>query len=203
MLNEKDKYQNLLTQLHELNRNIVLNENEKVEQITQRIESLEEKIEKSSTNTNNKINDKFFISIIIITLINTLLLLFIFFTFNTEQKDTNKEDELVNKKDIQIEEKVETKEIDIKEKLEKDDKSTEDVLSFNEKSIIAFEEDEEFVEIKPIIRKGTQYNCKDDMNTYKIPYTVEIKGKLYSDKFKFILQENSVTKECTILKEYM
>lgn len=203
MFNEKDKYQNLLTQLHELNRNIVLNENEKIEQITQKIESLEEKIEKSSNSTKNKSNEKFFISIIIITLINTLLLLFIFFTFNNEKTNTDIKEDQAKKKDTQVEEKLNIEEIEIKEKIEENNKSTEDVLSFNEKSIIAFEEDEEFVEIKPIIRKGTKYNCKDDTNTYKIPYTVEIKGKLYSDNFKFILQENSVTKECTILKEYM
>ncbi|WP_072680544.1 hypothetical protein [Arcobacter sp. LA11] len=200
MFNEKDKYQNILTQLHELNRNIVLNENEKMEQITQRIESLEEKIEKSSNNTNKKNNDKFFLSIIIITLFNTLLLLFILFTYNTEEDSIIKEN---NKETIQIEEKPKLNEKEINKTTIEENTNNEDVLSFNEKSIIAFEEDEEFVEIKPIIRKGTQYNCKDDENTYKIPYTVEIKGKLYSDKFKFILQENSETKECTILKEYM
>ncbi len=48
MYKEKDKYQNILNQLHELNRNIVLNENEKIEQITQKIDSLEEKITVSS-----------------------------------------------------------------------------------------------------------------------------------------------------------
>lgn len=199
MLSEKDKYQNLLTQLHELNRNIVLNENEKVEQIIQKIESLEEKIKTSPNNT----NEKFFISIIIITLLNTLLLLFILFTFNSENKDLDKNEENLSTKDVIVEEKPIIKDIETNSKLEENNTSREDVLSFNEKSIVIFEEEKEFVEIKPIIRKGTQYTCKGDMNTYKIPYTVEIKGKLYSNEFKFILQEDSVTKECTILKEHM
>ncbi|PLY05383.1 MAG: hypothetical protein C0625_15255 [Arcobacter sp.] len=205
MFNDNDKYQNLLTQLHELNRNIVLNENEKVEQITQRIDSLEEKFLNASDTSDNKRNEKFFMAIIIILLINTLLLVFISFSENSikEEIETKVDKEVIVEDNIKNEEKINIEVPEPKTENIVEEKSTDDILSFNEKSIVAFEEDEKFLDIKPIIRKGTPYNCKDDDTTYKIPYTVEIKGKLYSDKFKFILQEDSVTKECTILKEYM
>lgn len=202
MNNEKEKYQNILTQLHELNRNIVLNENEKVEQLEQKIDNLSSVFEKSSANTSNKKFEKYYLSLIIISLINTFILIFIIFNIN------NKEEGDLVKKTPPIEIKKPTLESTDIQNIENNDSeennnTSDDILSFNEKSIVVFEQDEEFVEMKPIIRKGTKYTCKENPNTYKIPYTVEIKGKLYSNRFEFILQENSTTKECTIEKENM
>ncbi len=200
MYKEKDKYQNILNQLHELNRNIVLNENEKIEQITQKIDSLEEKITVSSQVESKKINDKIQLLLILISLINTFLLIIILFNNNSE--DVSKVEEQIIEKSI-----VDTKEIKIDSQIETEKLSnkevSEEVLSFNDKTVIDFEENEEFEEINPIIRKGTKYTCKGDSRIYKIPYTVEIKGKLYLNEFKFILQENSITKECSIKKELM
>ena len=82
MFNDNNKYQNLLTQLHELNRNIVLNEDEKIEQITHKIDLLEEKLTNSSSTSDLKRNEKFFITIIAILLINTFLLVFVSFSEN-------------------------------------------------------------------------------------------------------------------------
>ena len=201
MFNDNDKYQNLLTQLHELNRNIVLNEDEKIEQITHKIDLLEEKLTNSSSTSDLKRNEKFFITIIAILLINTFLLVFVSFSENEKVAMINNKQDII--KDEIIEEETKTEILpELKDYDLNDDQPNDDILSFSDKSIVAFEE-EKFTDIKPIIRKGTKYNCKDDSITYQIPYTVEIKGKLYSDKFKFILQENSETKECTILKEHM
>lgn len=200
MYKEKDKYQNILNQLHELNRNIVLNENEKIEQITQKIDSLEEKISSSSQIETKKTNDKIQLLLILISLINSFLLIIILFSNNSE--DVSKVEEQKVEKSIN-----DTKELKADSQIETEkpntEESSEEVLSFNDKTVIEFEENEEFEEINPIIRKGTKYTCKDDPRTYKIPYTVEIKGKLYLEEFKFILQENSTTKECSIKKELM
>ena len=193
MYKENDKYQNILTQLHELNRNIVLSENEKTEQIIQKIDSLEEKINNSSLPVNKKVGDKFQILVILISLINTFLLVFLLFNYNFSEEA--KIEEKILPEIIEKETKIDDTKIE--------EESNDEILSFNDKSIEVFEEKDEYSDIKPIIRKGTKYSCKDDSNTYKIPYTVEIKGKLYSDEFKFILNENSITKECTIKKELM
>jgi len=207
MFSDEEKYKNLLTQLHELNRNIMLNENEKVEQITQKINNIEEKIENNNSNSlNNENNKKFFIAIIIILLFNTLLLLFISFTSDSNGGSSKLDEK--PKEEIVIENLVEEKPKNttvIESKIEDtfEEKSTDDILSFKDQSIVAFEEDKNYQEIKPIIRKGTQYTCKGEEDIFKIPYTVEIKGKLYSNRFEFILQVNSITKECTILKEFM
>ncbi len=130
-------------------------------------------------------------------MINTFLLIIILFNNNSE--DVSKVEEQIIEKSI-----VDTKEIKIDSQIETEKLSnkevSEEVLSFNDKTVIDFEENEEFEEINPIIRKGTKYTCKGDSRIYKIPYTVEIKGKLYLNEFKFILQENSITKECSIKK---
>ncbi|MCP4969548.1 MAG: hypothetical protein GY932_03000 [Arcobacter sp.] len=187
MISEKEKYQNILNQLHELNRNIVLNENEKIEQLAERIDNLNNTFEDSSINTNENKFKKYYLSSLILSLINTLILILIIFYINDEKtvdSSTNK--------------------TNISESLYSDSfNSGQDVISLNKKGIPIIEENEEFVEMNPIIRKGTKYLCTADSNIYKIPYTVEIKGKLYDDRFKFILQENSITKECIIKKENM
>lgn len=191
MINDNDKYQNILAQIHELNRQNLLNENEKMEQISFKIEELSKELKNTNKSANS---NKIGIIAIILTLINTMLIAFLIFT--------NIDNLILNNKDIKLTEKK--KEKVIKEKIidevKKEDNS--EVLSFNVKAIDAFEE-ENFEDIKPIIRKGTLYTCKEDKRTYKIPYTVEIKGKLYSDRFTFILQENNQTKDCSIKKENM
>ena len=190
----QEQYQNLLSQIHELNRQNLLNENEQIEQVSYKIDVLSQIINKPSKKpeptNNNKTSDKFLIAILCILIINTILLIFIIVndSRSVEQITTSKN----NKQKIVEEIKQEVVEDDVKD----------DVLSFNKESIELFE-DENFSEIKPLIRKSTPYTCKDDNKVYKIPYTVEIKGKLYSDKFMFILQEDSITKECAIEKENM
>lgn len=193
----QEQYQNLLSQIHELNRQNLLNENEQIEQVSYKIDVLSQIINKPSkkpeptnNNNNNKTSDKFLIAILCILIINTILLIFIIVNDSriAEQIASSKN----NKQKIVEEIKQEVVEDDVKD----------DVLSFNKESIELFE-DESFSEIKPLIRKSTPYTCKDDNKVYKIPYTVEIKGKLYSDKFMFILQEDSITKECAIRKENM
>lgn len=182
MFNDNEKYQKLLTEIHELNRNIMLNENEKVNQISEKIGILEEKINNSLARKVNKSYEKFFVIILIILLINTFIL--ILSLFIEKKSEVN----LSNKKEV-IKKATKTE--------------TEDILSLDKQDIVIIGEDEQFLNIKPIIRKGTQYTCKGNDTLYKMPYTVEIKGKLFSDRFRFILQENSTTKECTILKKYM
>ena len=190
----QEQYQNLLSQIHELNRQNLLNENEQIEQVSYKIDVLSQIINKPSKKpeptNNNKTSDKFLIAILCILIINTILLIFIIVNDSriAEQIASSKN----NKQKIVEEIKQEVVEDDVKD----------DVLSFNKESIELFE-DENFSEIKPLIRKSTPYTCKDDNKVYKIPYTVEIKGKLYSDKFMFILQEDSITKECAIRKENM
>jgi len=191
MINENDKYQNILTQIHELNRQNLLNENEKMEQISFKIEELSKELKNTNKNTNS---NKVGVITIILTLINTILIAFLIFT-NIDTITSNTKDT----------KPITTKEENVKKNKVIDEVKKEDnseVLSFNVKAIDAFEE-ENFEDINPIIRKGTLYTCKDDTRTYKIPYTVEIKGKLYSDKFTFILQENNETKDCAIKKENM
>ena len=191
----QEQYQNLLSQIHELNRQNLLNENEQIEQVSYKIDGLSQtinKIPKQPIDSNNKTNDKILIAIFSVLIINTILLIFIIVNNTLHEKNIENPN---NTKKVVKEIKPE-KEILV----EKDTK--DDVLTFNKESIELFE-DENFSEIKPLIRKSTPYTCKDDNNVYKIPYTVEIKGKLYSDRFMFILQEDSVTKECTIKKENM
>lgn len=188
----QEQYQNLLSQIHELNRQNLLNENEKIEQVSYKIELLSQiinKIPKQSIDTNNKTNNKILIITLSTLIINTILLIFIITNNTLYEKNTEKP----NSTKKVVEEIKPTKEVLVEE---------DNILSFNKESIELFE-DENFSEIKPLIRKSTAYTCKDDNNAYKIPYTVEIKGKLYSDRFMFILQEDSVTKECTIKKENM
>jgi len=134
MLKDQDKYQNLVSQIHDLNRQNLLNENEKIEQLTDKIDKLE--------------------------------------------KNPNKSE--IKKEEI---------------------KQEDNVLSLNKEVLVNNEENYE--EIKPLIRKGTIYTCKDDTNIYEIPYTIEIKGKLYANRFLFILQKDSTTKDCIIKKEHM
>ena len=199
MINQNDKYQTILTHLHELNRTIVLNESDKTEQLSSKLDEISNKLENNSGNK-NKQNEKFLLVLIIISLINMLFIIFIFFNLNANSdikevklkiSDTIMEDTILNNN-------IEKKVSDIKI----DDVKIEDILTLNKKSIAVLEEeDDDFSQVKPIIRKDTKYTCKEDINTYKIPYTVEIKGKLYKDMFKFILQENNTTKECTIKKE--
>jgi hypothetical protein len=176
MINNEEKYQNLLEQIHELNRANFLNGNNKVEELLKSIDNLEENISKKNSN----IFDKKFFILISILLFNILLNLYIIFNLNH------------------------TKEVKIispnKEKVKNLDKN--EAIEFN-KTNIEISQNEKYEEIKPIIRKGTPYFCANDSEIFKTPYTVEIRGKLYSDKFIFILHENDISKECFIKKENM
>ncbi|MDD2896579.1 MAG: hypothetical protein PHG81_11250 [Aliarcobacter sp.] len=202
MLLEQDKYQNILSQIHELNRQNLLAEYERNENIIDKLSELEHQIQnKSNESYSNGLVEKLLYGIvflIIINLILTFFLLFLFYDFSLIKRDSNiiqtkqqvldidKESKLDNLTNEQV--TVKTGEIDINANI------------FDEKK---YEIEENYTEIKPIIKVDTQYTCEDDnySKKYKIPYTIEVKGKLYSDKFLFILQNSSERKKCRINKE--
>ncbi len=195
MNKENDKYQNILTHLHELNRQNLLNENDKNEYLTNELEKINNKIDNSSSN-NSKNTNKLIILVILLLIINTAIVLFLGLKPSTTQNNEVK----INTEEI-LKEEVKSIEDVHQEVVEKD--LDPNVNTFNSESIDILEVEEDFKEIIPIIRKGTPYTCNEDVNTYKIPYTVDIKGKLYSDRFSFILQEKSGRRECSIKKEDM
>jgi hypothetical protein len=216
MISEQDKYQNILAQMHELNRQNLLNENERNEEISAKIEYLTQLIE-----TNKQGKEKFknldlykllyiLIAAIGVNLLLTIFILFGVFSKNETQKENIVQDDvqvqnsqgLLQKSEIQEDIQVEQEEDKI-ENLPKDENIQENAVTFEQEPLKA--KDETFEEMKPIIKKDTIYSCEDDNYTkiYKIPYTVEIKGKLYSDKFVFILQNDSGTRKCMINKNDM
>ncbi|RXJ65261.1 hypothetical protein CRV08_15550 [Halarcobacter ebronensis] len=207
MSNENDKYQNILAQLHELNRQNLLMENERNEQLQDRIEYLTKIIENKKDNNNTSTTvTQIAYSLVALSIINIILVVLILFNLNTNSSQLQT--------DIPIETKISTiedkKEFipkiepDEIEKKEETDNNQEDVVTFEGNSMHTLE-DEKYEDIKPIIKKDTIYTCEDDNynRVYKIPYTVDIKGKLYQDKFIFILQNNSGTKKCKIAKSEM
>lgn len=191
MLSEQDKYQNILSQIHELNRQNLLAEYERNENIIDKLSELEHQIQIKSNESNpNELVKKLLYSIvflIIINLILTFFLLFFFYDVNLTKTEPTITSERQQVLDVDKESKK-TEGIDI------------NVNIFDEKKS---EIEENYTEIKPIIKVDTQYTCEDDnySKKYKIPYTIEIKGKLYSDKFIFVLQNSSERKKCRISKE--
>lgn len=172
MVNNDEKYQNILEQIHELNRQNFLNDNEKVEELFKKISNLEKDVLKY------KNNYKFFYILISFLLINLVLSFYIVSKISNLQKS---EKVILNEK-----------------KMESTIRDNMIVLSELDANISI---DESYQEISPIIRKGTLYFCNDDKQTNKIPYTVEIKGKLYKDKFVFFIKENDSMRECFIKKD--
>ncbi|QDF28508.1 hypothetical protein [Halarcobacter anaerophilus] len=216
MISEQDKYQNILAQMHELNRQNLLNENERNEEISSKIEYLTQLIE-----TNKQGKEKFknldlykllyiLIAAIGVNLLLTIFILFGVFSKNETQKENIVQDHvqvqnsqgLLQKSEIQEDIQIEQEEDKI-ENLPKDENIQENAVTFEQEPLK--EKDETFEEMKPIIKKDTIYSCEDDNYTkiYKIPYTVEIKGKLYQDRFIFILQNDSGTRKCMINKNDM
>ncbi len=202
--------------MHELNRQNLLNENERNEEISAKIEYLTQLIE-----TNKQGKEKFknldlykllyiLIAAIGVNLLLTIFILFGVFSKNETQKENIVQDDvqvqnsqgLLQKSEIQEDIQVEQEEDKI-ENLPKDENIQENAVTFEQEPLKA--KDETFEEMKPIIKKDTIYSCEDDNYTKynKIPYTVEIKGKLYSDKFVFILQNDSGTRKCMINKNDM
>lgn len=198
MHKEQDKYQNILTHLHELNRQNLLNENDKNEYLSNELEKINEKINDISSN-NTKSTNKLIIVIVLLLIINTALVSYLVLKQST---NSTNEQQIINTEEL-VEKEVESTVIDSNKSDNEEEQLDPNINTFNTESMDILEVEEEFKEIVPIIRKGTPYICKDDVNTYKIPYTVDIKGKLYSDRFSFILQEKSGRKECSIKKEDM
>ncbi|QKF81505.1 hypothetical protein [Halarcobacter ebronensis] len=206
MNNENDKYQNILAQLHELNRQNLLMENERNEQLQDRIEYLTKIIENKKDNNTSTTMTQIAYSLVALSIINIILIVLILFNLNTKssQLQTNiptetKISTIEDKKEFIP--KIDPDEI---EKKEETDNNQEDVVTFEGSNMHTLE-DEKYEDIKPIIKKDTIYTCEDDNynRVYRIPYTVEIKGKLYSDKFIFILQNDNGTRKCMINKNDM
>lgn len=173
--NDEKKYQNLLEQIHQLNRQNFLSDSNKIEGFNTKLSNLE----KSMQNLSNKNNEKQILILYGITGFNLFLsflsLVFILMIPNDNSANIDKE----IKKEINI---------------VKDDS----ILELRKEDIVI---NENFENIKPIIKKDTPYYCINEDKIYKIPYTVEIKGKLYKDRFTFILKDGLEEKDCFIKKE--
>lgn len=181
MINNDSKYQYILEQIHELNRRSLLNDNEKLDEIFLKISNFE----KSILNKNNETEKKHFYILIgsigINLLISFILLIYV----------------LSIPKQIVTNENIASN-IEKKDENKTENSENKDIL-YLKKSEVKI--DEKYIEVSPTIRKDTIYYCEDDENSYKLPYTVEIKGKLYSDRFIFILNESDISKNCYIKKE--
>jgi hypothetical protein len=194
MLLEQDKYQNILSQIHELNRQNLLTENERNEHIMNKLSELQFQIQNKQNDINsNSIFNKIQYSIIFLIIVNLILTFFLLFSYLNKNTVSNEN----NNQTITIKEIIKDEPIEIKPISGQKDVD-ENIVLFNNEEIA----EESFQEMKPIIKKDTQYTCEDDnfQTKYKIPYTVEIKGKLYSDKFMFILQNGLDRKNCKIDK---
>jgi hypothetical protein len=196
MHKEQDKYQNILTHLHELNRQNLLNENDKNEYLSFELDKINQKISNSSSYSSKRTN-KLMLVIILVLIINTALLLFLLL----KQPSSSNSNQII-KENNKIEKSFEEDKVGISNESEEDEIKDVNLNSFNQEDIIEVEEaiDEDFKSLTPIIRRGTKYTCKDEDKVYKIPFTTDIKGKLYSNRFDFILQQNKTTKECSIKK---
>lgn len=203
-MSDKEIYQNILAQMHELNRQNLLTEYERNENIVIKLTLIEEEIKKKQTKNDLDLTKKILFIIISLLGVNIILTLFLLFSSNNEEKTLKNEP--ITKENIVPtlkEPNIDNTIIDIEDKTLKNEKT---IIS-NEKDITVFDKkkieiEEEFTEVKPIIKVGTSYTCEDDnyMQKYKIPYTVEIKGKLYTDRFVFILKNGSERKVCKINK---
>jgi hypothetical protein len=194
MLSEQDKYQNILSQIHELNRQNLLTENERNEHIMNKLSELQFQIQNKQNDINsNSIFSKIQYTVIFLIVMNLILTFFLLFSYLNKNTISNKNNnEIITTKEIIKAEPIEIKPITNEKEVD------ENIVLFNTQEIA----EESFQEMKPIIKKDTQYTCEDDnfQTKYKIPYTVEIKGKLYSDKFMFILQNGLDRKNCKIDK---
>jgi uncharacterized membrane protein (DUF106 family) len=194
MLSEQDKYQNILSQIHELNRQNLLTENERNEHIMNKLSELQFQIQNKQNDINsNSIFSKIQYTVIFLIVMNLILTFFLLFSYLNKNTISNKNNnEIITTKEIIKAESIEIKPITNEKEVD------ENIVLFNTQEIA----EESFQEMKPIIKKDTQYTCEDDnfQTKYKIPYTVEIKGKLYSDKFMFILQNGLDRKNCKIDK---
>lgn len=173
--NDEKKYQNLLEQIHQLNRQNFLSDSNKLEDLNTKLSNLE----KSMQTLLNKNNEKQILILYGITGFNLFLSLlsFVFILMIPNDNSVNIDKEI--RKEINI---------------VKDDS----ILELRKEDIVI---NENFENIKPIIKKDTPYYCINEDKIYKIPYTVEIKGKLYNDRFTFILKDGSEEKDCFIKKE--
>ena len=172
MLNDEKKYQKIISEIHELNRQNLLNENNKLESIYQTLQSFDKEVQEPIKIEKNR---SLLLLNILLTLINSIAIAFILFFILSNpigSANTNKTN------DIKAVKKV-----------------AETQSTFDK---IVVKDLKKYKEIKPSIRQGTLYNCENDNKTYQIPYTVDIKGKLYQDNFTFILKEDDITKKCFI-----
>jgi hypothetical protein len=196
MLSEQDKYQNILSQIHELNRQNLLTENERNEHIMNKLSELQFQIQNKQNDINsNSIFSKIQYTVIFLIVMNLILTFFLLFSYlnkNTVSISNENNNQTITAKEIIKAEPIEIKPITNEKEVDGN------IVLFNTQEIA----EESFQEMKPIIKKDTQYTCEDDnfQTKYKIPYTVEIKGKLYSDKFMFILQNGLDRKNCKIDK---
>lgn len=223
MLSDKEKYQNIISQIHELNRQNLLAENEKNDLILNKFDILENKLNSKNTDLFNDISSSMLkkgFYILIILLVLNLILSFTLIILNIDSSNTQQQVNSSAQDDIPMaqndtvfnnhteDQDNNNKDADETLIIEENTKQTDDVVSFemnvthNEDQSSLDDNQTDFEEIKPIIKKDTVYKCEDDnfIQEYKIPYTVEIKGKLYNDKFIFILQDNVSTKKCKIDK---
>lgn len=211
LVTEQDKYQNILSQIHELNRQNLLTEYERNENVINKLDSIENYLKNETTQDSSVLwQKKVLYSLLILLILNIILSLLLYFSIykinfthsNSQQSDTSieisnnekiKDDVLLKNEDFDDKKLSESTQAEIGE-------YNPDENVFDEEKI---EVEESYTEIKPIIKVDTEYSCEDDnfVKKYKIPYTVEIKGKLYADKFMFILKSSTERKLCKINKE--
>lgn len=176
MFDDEKKYQNILKEIHQLNRQNILNNNDKIDDFSNKLSNVEKNLYNfSNKNYEKKINILFGITGLNLFLSSISLLFILLLPNNQTISKTN----------------------DNKENLISSQKK-ENFLELKKEEIIV---DENFENIKPIIKKDTPYFCLNEDKNYKIPFTVEIKGKLYKDKFTFILKDDEKEKDCYIKKE--
>lgn len=176
MFDDEKKYQNILKEIHQLNRQNILNNNDKIDDLNNKLSNVERNI----YNFSNKNYEKIIYILFGITgfnlLISSMSFIFILILPNNQtvpKMNENKENSISSQK-------------------------KENLLELKKEEIIV---DENFENIKPIIKKDTPYFCLNEDKNYKIPFTVEIKGKLYKDKFTFILKDDEKEKDCYIKRE--
>lgn len=189
---DKDKYQYLLSEIHELNREKLFVDQENNEKILNELDNILLKLNNHS-DKKEPIN-KILSIVLILSIVNLIAIFFLILYINFKINDNEKIDNLVAVPQVSI--------ISIEDNSNiKSKKEEGDVVIFE--GDVKF--DENFVTVTPIIKKDTKYKCEDDGNqaTYRIPYKTEIKGKLYSDRFEFILQQDKNTKKCNINKNDM
>lgn len=175
MFDDEKRYQNLLEEIHQLNRQNFVNNNDKIDDLNNKLLH----IEKNIFNLSNKNYEKQILILFIIIGLNLFLTIVSFILIlSLPNNETNSK---LNEK-----------------KLESNLTKNENFLELKKEDILI---DETFETIKPIIKKDTSYYCSHEEKTYKIPYTVEIKGKLYKDKFTFILKDDQIEKDCFIKRE--